>query len=294
VKVGEHCVLAILPNCGTCRFCRAGTSYLCDSSAGVLEGYAPDGTHRIHARGRGLGAMSYRGTFCSHAVVPADSVIPISKTIPLETAALVGCGVPTGWGSAINAAEAKVGEVSVVIGVGGVGINAVQGFKNACSSILVAVDPIEFKREKAIEFGATHTAANLEEAQELVRELTNGVMADKAVMTVSVAQGELIEPAAQLIRKGGTLVVTAAAPAEQTHIKLDQLTFTMWNKRLQGAMYGSCNSHNDVPLLLDLYERGELMLDELVSKRYKLDEINQGYDDLHEGRILRGLITFDD
>ena len=293
VKEGDHCVLSFLPVCGKCRFCTMGETNLCDMSAGVLMGVAPDGTHRIHSRGMGVGAMSYLGTFCPYVVVPETSIVTIEKDIPLKPAALVGCGVPTGWGSAVYAAETKAGDHCVVVGIGGVGINAVQGFVHAGARTITAVDPVAFKREKALEFGATHVAASMEEALDVVGENTRGVMADRLVFTVGTGPGSLVQPAAALIRKGGVLVMTSALPQQVQQIDLDIYTFAMSGKRLQGTLYGSSNAHNDIRLLLDLYMRGKLKLDELITREYTLDEVNQGYKDMNEGRNLRGLIHFD-
>ena len=293
VRPGDHCVLSFLPSCGHCRFCVIGESNLCDTSAGVLLGKAPDGTHRIHARGVGVGAMSYLGTFCPYVVAHVDSVVVIDKDIPLDKASLVGCGVPTGWGSAVYAAETQIGDHCVVVGIGGVGINAVQGFKHAGARTIVAVDPVEFKRQKALEFGATHVAASFEEATELVAENTRGVMADRLVFTVGTGDGTLLQPSMALVRKGGVMVFTAAFPQQLQTVDLDIYTFAMSGKRLQGTLYGSCNSQNDIPMLLDLYMQGKLMLDELVTRTYTLDEVNQGYTDMLEGRNLRGLIVYD-
>jgi NDMA-dependent alcohol dehydrogenase len=292
LEVGDHIVLSFLPVCGHCRFCTMGQSSLCDTSAGVLSGFAPDGTHRVHAKGQGVGTMSYLGTFCEYVVVPVNSCVKIDKAMPLDIAALIGCGVPTGWGSAVYGAEARLGEVSVVIGTGGVGMNAVQGFAMAGSEIVVAIDLVEFKREQALNFGATHTAASMEEGEELIRELTRGVMADKAVLTAGVVHGEYIQPALNLIRKGGTLVWTGATPVAETQADVNGLELTMAAKRLQGVLLGSCNPMNDVPKLVDLYLKGDLKLDELITQRYVLDEINQGYTDMREGRNIRGLLTF--
>ena len=131
VSPGDHVALAFIPACGTCIPCVSGRQNLCDVGAGVLEGKAPDGTHRIHARGKGVGAMSFLGTFSPYCVAPIDAVIKIDPAIPLDVAALVGCGVPTGWGSAVYAAETRIGDTVVVAGVGGVGMNAVQGARHA-------------------------------------------------------------------------------------------------------------------------------------------------------------------
>jgi NDMA-dependent alcohol dehydrogenase len=293
LEVGDHVVFSFLPACGKCIPCVAGDQNLCDLGAGVLGGVTLDGTHRIHARGKGVGAMCFLGTFSPFVVAPIDSVIKIDKAIPLDKAALVGCGVPTGWGSAVYAAETQIGDTVVVFGVGGVGMNAVQGAKFAGASQIVAVDPVEFKREKALDFGATHTAANAQEALDLVESITNGRLADRSIITVGVGDGKLIQGMQAVVRKGGVIVCTSAAPALQTEISLDLLTLTMSGKRLQGALFGSCAPRNDIPLLLDLYMRGSLLLDELVTTTYKLEDINQAVADLREGKNIRGLVVYD-
>jgi NDMA-dependent alcohol dehydrogenase len=290
---GDHVVTTFLPSCGRCRWCASGVSSLCDVGAGVLGGKAPDGTNRIHARGKPVGAMSFLGTFAPYVVAPSTSVIRIGKDIPLEKAALIGCGVPTGWGSAVHAAGTEVGDTVVVVGTGGVGINAVQGARMAGAANIVAVDPVPFKREMAEQLGATHSVPDFDGAGAVVRELTGGVMADRVILTASVGLGELVGPCGLLTRKGGTLVVTSAAPALQGQVDLNLLDFVMSGKRLQGALYGNCNARVDVPKLLDLYRAGELHLDELVTRTYRLEEINQGFRDMEEGRNLRGVIVYD-
>lgn len=292
-EVGDHVALSFLPSCGFCPPCVAGEQNLCDLGAGVLEGFAPDGTKRIHAKGQGVGAMSFLGTFSPYCVAPIDAVIKIDKAIPLDKAALVGCGVPTGWGSAVYAAETRIGDTVVVVGIGGVGINAVQGAKHAGATQIVAVDPVPFKREKALEFGATHTSESLEAALELVTEMTNGRLADRAVFTSGVGDGKLLNATQELVRKGGVIAYTSAAPAHQEEVSLNLLGFAMSNKRLQGTLFGSCDPRNDIPMLLDLYMRGRLMLDELITTTYQLEDINQAYADMHAGKNLRGLIVYD-
>jgi S-(hydroxymethyl)glutathione dehydrogenase/alcohol dehydrogenase len=292
LEVGDHVVTTFLPSCGRCRWCASGMASLCDIGAGVLGGKSPDGTNRIHVKGKPVGAMSFLGTFSPYVVAPISAVIKIDKDIPLDKAALIGCGVPTGWGSAVYAAGTQVGDTVVVVGTGGVGINAVQGARMAGAANIVAVDPVAFKREKAGQLGATHSVAGFEEAMELVRGLTLGVMADRVILTASVGLGELVGPCGFLTRKGGTLVVTSAAPALQGQIDLNLLEFVMSGKRLQGSLYGSCNARVDVPKLLNLYRSGELFLDELVTRTYALEEINQGFTDMDEGRNIRGVIIY--
>jgi NDMA-dependent alcohol dehydrogenase len=293
LEVGDHVVFSFLPACGKCVPCVAGEQNLCDLGAGVLGGVALDGTQRIHARGQGVGAMCFLGTFSPYVVAPLDSVIKIDKSIPLDKAALVGCGVPTGWGSAVYAAETQIGDTVVVFGVGGVGMNAVQGAKFAGASQIVAVDPVADKRERAFEFGATHVAANAEEALAVVEKITNGRLADRGIFTVGVGDGKLLQGVSAVVRKGGVIVSTSAAPALQTEVSLNLLELTMSGKRLQGALFGSCAPRNDIPMLLDLYMRGSLKLDELITTTYKLEDINQAISDLREGKNIRGLIVYD-
>lgn len=293
IAPGDHVVLSFIPACGTCIPCVSGHQNLCDQGAGVLAGKAPDGTHRIHHHGNGVGAMSYLGTFSPYCIAPIDAVIKIDPEIPLKTAALVGCGVPTGWGSAVYAAETQIGDTVVVAGVGGVGMNAVQGANHAGAAQIVAVDPVQWKRAKAIEFGATHTAASLEEAEPLVVEITNGRLADRGIFTVGVGYGNLLQGLQVLVRKGGVIAFTSAAPMQQTEVSLDLFTFAMSEKRLQGTLFGSCAPRNDIPMLLGLYQAGKLKLDELITKRYRLEEINDGFSDMREGRVIRALIEYE-
>jgi S-(hydroxymethyl)glutathione dehydrogenase/alcohol dehydrogenase len=292
LAVGDHVITTFLPSCGRCRWCAAGYANLCDVGAGVLGGTAPDGTNRIHTAGRPVGAMSFLGTFAPYVVAPATAVIKIDKDIPLQSAALIGCGVPTGWGAAVHAAHTEIGDTVVVVGTGGVGINAVQGARMAGAKTIVAVDPVPFKRDMAEKLGATHAVDALEDAIGLVGDLTGGVMADRVILTASVGYGELLGPCGLLTRKGGTLVVISAAPATQEQVSLNLLDFVMSGKRLQGSLYGSCNARVDVPRLADLYRRGELLLDELVTRTYSLDEINEGFLDMREGRTIRGVIVY--
>ena len=291
---GDHVVLSFLPSCGKCRMCVAGRANMCVLGAGVLAGYAPDGTHRIHARGKGVGAMSYLGTFSPYVTVPVDSAVRIDPSIPLMPASLIGCGVPTGWGSSVYAAEIQLGDTVVVFGTGGVGMNAVQGAVHRGARNIVTVDPVPFKQEKAKEFGATHPVGSFEEAQRLIEHMTGGQGADRVIITVDVARGEIVEQANQLTRRGGVIVLTAAAPVLQRDVQFDLFSFAMSGKRLQGSLYGTTNSKNDIPLIAEMYKSGQFKLDELITKTYKLEQINEAFADLREGRNIRGVIVYDD
>jgi S-(hydroxymethyl)glutathione dehydrogenase/alcohol dehydrogenase len=292
VVTGDPVVLTFLPSCGRCSYCVRGHTALCDDGAGAMLGPQLDGTYRFHARGEDLGQMCLLGTFARHTVVPVKSVVKIDEGIPLELAALVGCGVTTGVGSAIRAAELHPGDTAVVIGVGGIGANAVQGAKLAGCRYVMAVDPVEFKREKALELGATHVAANMDDAWQTVSELTRGRLADAAILTTGVAEGSYLQPALQLVGKRGRVVVTALGHPSEDTASLSLLELTLYEKQIRGSLFGSSNAQHDVPRLLELYQLGQLKLAELVTRTYALEEINTGYQDMREGRNIRGVIHY--
>ena len=221
------------------------------------------------------------------------SVIKIDPEIPLDKAALVSCGVTTGWGSAVYVARVAPGDVVVVVGVGGIGVNAVQGARNAGAKWIVAVDPVECKRDQAKTFGATHVASDVFAAYALVNELTRGELADSAIITTGIASGDLIGPTMSLVSKGGAVVVTAMSPIAQSEVQLSLFELTLFQKELRGALFGGGNPRADIPKLLSLYKSGQLMLDELVTRTYPLDGINDGFQDLRDGRNIRGVLVFD-
>ncbi|MGB8504965.1 alcohol dehydrogenase catalytic domain-containing protein, partial [Mycobacterium sp.] len=201
VAEGDHVVMSFLPACGRCKPCARGMSNLCDLGAYLLTGAQLDGTFRFHARGQDVGQFLLLGTFSEYAVLPTASVIKLDDAHPLDKAALLGCGVTTGYGSTVRTGDVQAGDTVVVIGVGGVGINAVQGARIAGARTIVAVDPVEYKRERSREFGATHVAASVDEALPLVKDLTWGEMANVCVLTTNVAEGEYVGPALSLVGK---------------------------------------------------------------------------------------------
>jgi len=298
VEVGDHVSASFVPSCGRCRYCSTGRQNLCDLSGGTfLKGMITDGTsrHRLVSgpkAGTELNLFAKLGTFSEYTCVAADSVIKVEKDLPLEAVALVSCGVATGWGSATNRANVEPGDTVVVVGIGGIGMNAVQGAAMAGARHVIAVDPIEFKREKAMEFGATHTFASMEEAFPQVNELSWGMMADKVIMTPGVLYGEMMELGTKLAGKGGTIVVTGIAPMDQGTSSVNLFELAMWNKEIKGTIFGSLNPRADIPKLLGMYREGQLKLDELITKTYALDEINEGYRAMRDGENIRGVVTY--
>ncbi|MGQ0632784.1 MAG: NDMA-dependent alcohol dehydrogenase [Sporichthyaceae bacterium] len=292
VAVGDHVVMSFLPSCGRCSYCARGMTNLCDSGAALILGPQLDGTWRFHARGEDVGQMCLLGTFSEYTVVPTQSVVKIDDDIPLDKAALIGCGVPTGFGSVVRTGGVKPGDTVAIMGVGGIGINAVQGARIGGARNIIAIDPVEFKREKAQEFGATHVAANVDDAWAIIAELTKGQLADICVITTDVAEGDYIAPALSLVGKRGKVVVTAIGHPEQMEIKTNLFELTLYEKQILGSLFGSSNPQHDIPRMLEMYRTGILKLDELVSREYTLDEINTGYEDLLAGKNLRGIIRF--
>ena len=289
---GDAAVLSFLPACGRCSYCARGMTNLCDLGASILLGPQLDGTYRFHARGWDLGQMCVLGTFSEYTVVPAASVVKVDRSTALDKAALIGCGVPTGFGSAVRTGEVKPGDTVVVMGVGGIGVNAVQGARFAGARCIVAMDPVEFKRTKAVEFGATHAVDGVDAAWQLVSELTRGQMADVCIITTDVAEGSYVAPALSLVGKRGRVVVTAVGHPDETSIEASLFELTLYEKQLRGSLFGSSNPQHDIPRLLEMYNLGQLKLDELVTREYTLEEINQGYDDMRNGLNLRGLIRY--
>ena len=295
LEVGDHVVLAFIPACGKCRYCTSGKSNLCDLGAAIILGPQLDGTYRFHARDEEVGQMCMLGTFSPYTVVNQNSVVKIEKDIPLDKAALVGCGVTTGFGSAVSedAGGVQPGDVVVVIGCGGVGSNAVQGARVAGARAIIAVDPVEMKRESAQQFGATHVANNIDEAWNIVSEMTRGQLADAVILTTDVAESDYVGAALALAGKGGKVVITAIGHPEDTTVEMSLFELTLYEKKVVGSLFGSSNPRTAIPRILELYRSGQIMLDELVTNTYKLEDINQGYQDMRDGKNIRGIIVYD-
>jgi NDMA-dependent alcohol dehydrogenase len=294
VRPGDPVGLSFIAACGACRWCVSGMTYLCDNGAMMLaKEMVTDNTVRRHLADEDLMAFCQLGTFCEYAVLAEESVIKLDESVALEAASLVSCGVTTGWGSGTTGVGTKPGDTVVIVGTGGVGINAVQGARAAGANMVIAVDPIEFKRDSAKFFGATDTTPSMEEAFPLVQELTRGVMADRVVLTPSVVTTEMLAPALMLTSKGGTCLITGVPKFEFSMVPMLLVDMLQNCKTLKGLIYGGMNPRASTPMLLDMYRNGHLKLDELITKRYKLDQINDAFTDLREGRNIRGVIEFD-
>jgi S-(hydroxymethyl)glutathione dehydrogenase/alcohol dehydrogenase len=294
LKPGDHVAISFLPACGRCRWCATGYSYLCDVGADLYsKAMTTDGTRRRHLGDEDLMAMMQVGTFSEYVVASERSLVKVHDWIPLEAASLVSCGVTTGFGSGSVAAGTEMGDTVVVVGVGGVGMNAVQGAKVAGARQIVAVDPSESKRATAPTFGATHTAVDTAAALDLVKDITWGVMADRVILTPGLVPPDMIMIAMMLLRKGGTCVLTGVPKVTDLMVPMVLTDMISSCKTLKGVLYGEMNPREAMPKLLSMYEAGLIKLDELITQKYKLDDINEAMKDLRAGKNIRGVIAFE-
>jgi S-(hydroxymethyl)glutathione dehydrogenase/alcohol dehydrogenase len=290
VQPGDHVVTSYIPACGKCRYCSTGHQNLCDRGLYAGVGCLQDETFRFHKNGEDFGGFCALGTFSDHTVVSEYSCVKIDDDIPFEVACLVGCGVTAGWCSAVRAGETRAGETVVVLGVGGVGINAVQGARYAGATRVVAIDPNPLKLEMAKRLGATHAFTSADEAREQLVDLTRGQLADLAVVTVGVLDADITRDAVSLIGKAGRVVLTSVSRADDHSISLTGSPMIGFHKRIQGSLAGGSNPIFEMDNLLGLYKSGHLKLDELITQRYSLEQVNDGYRDLLAGKNVRGVV----
>lgn len=294
LAVGDTVAVSFIPSCGTCFWCSTGRSFVCDLNATVVAGpMISDGTYRHHLGDQSLNRMCQLGTFAERIVVSENSLVKIDTGVNMRAAALVSCGVSTGFGAAVDRAKVRPGECVIVVGCGGVGSGAIQGARIAGAEAIIAVDLIESKVERAKLIGATHGASSLVEATFLAAELTRGRLADVVILTPTTLTGDLIGPAVEAAGKDGRIVTVSISPWDQTEVSLNLGIFTMYNKTLMGTVFGSAAPRVQIPRLLELYRLGQLKLDELVTTEYALDEVQKGYDDLEAGLNVRGVVRFD-
>jgi NDMA-dependent alcohol dehydrogenase len=292
-KVGDRVVLTFLPMCGLCRWCASGMQNLCDNGARILAGVREDGSRRMTLDGKPVGQGAGVSTFSEWSTVSVQSAVKCPDDVSLEVAALTSCGVCTGWGSAVRSADVGVGDVVIVMGVGGIGMNAVQGSAHAGASVVIAVDPVEMKRSASIGFGATHAVATMEEATEIARSFTNGQGADSCIVCIGVTTGDHVAQAVESIRKAGTCVLTGLPrAADDLSLPISLRHIVLYQKRLQGSLFGASSPSKEIPALLELYRQGRLQLEELITRRYSLESINEGFEDMRAGRNIRGIVTY--
>jgi S-(hydroxymethyl)glutathione dehydrogenase / alcohol dehydrogenase len=289
VAKDDHVVLSWLPACGRCFYCAHGRPILCEwSTPAMLAGTMPDGTTRLSLNSATIHHYSFLSTFAERCVVPEESCIVVRKDAPFGIAALVGCAVMTGVGAVINRAGVEPGSTVAVFGAGGVGLSAILGAGLAGASAIVAVDPVPFKRELALELGATHAVDPASEAAtEVIRALSGGRGADYAVDSAG-APG-LVRAAYDAVRPGGTVVAVGIPPAD-AEARLPGPALPREEKIVTGSLYGSSRPHVDMPLILDLYMAGRLELDRLVTRTYPLEAVNDAFAAMNAGEVARAVL----
>ncbi len=288
-ELGDHVVLSFNPACGDCASCRRQEPQFC--SVGRPDGKMLDGTSRVKLRGKDLGVMQFLGCMAEEAVVPAISAVKIDSSIPLDKAALVGCGVMTGVGAVINTARVTPGSRVAVFGCGGVGLSIVQGARLAGATQIIAVDLADNKLEMARHFGATDTVNGGQENAVLrCKELTGGEGADFTFEAVGVPQ--LMLEANEAARRGGTVTIVGVGKLTDS-VPFNGLMLSMSGKTVKGCYYGDTNFKGDFPRLLELYRAGKLNLDDMVSATYAIDDAGQAIEDMLGNKNARGVIVFD-
>ena len=291
---GDHVAVSFIPSCGRCLSCASGQPYICDLGAQTLAGpMISDGTWRHHYEGEPLNRFAQLGTFSEYIVTHEASLVKIDPWYDLRAAALISCGLATGFGSAVTRGGVKPGDVVAVIGCGGVGAGAIQGAIHAGARAVIAIDPNESKVERAKLIGATHGApSTLDAAFTFLGELTSGQNCNVVILTPGRLTGDLIEQARSILAKGGTIVATAIAPFDQTQVDLNLAMLTLYNQEIKGTVFGSEAPRVQIPRMLRLHHEGKLFIDEIITKEYSLGEVNQGYLDLEEGKNVRGVVRF--
>jgi NDMA-dependent alcohol dehydrogenase len=288
VQVGDRVSCSYIPVCGKCRYCSTGKQNLCDAGLYAGVGCLPDQTFRFHQNGEDFGGMCVVGSFAEYSVLSEWSCVKIEDYVPMDLAALVSCGVTTGFCSAIYAGEVRVGDAVVVFGTGGVGMNAVQGARYAGAKYVFAIDPNPWKQEQALDFGATHAFGDPAKAKEVLIDLTRGQLADTVICTVGEMDNDVVKAAVDMTGKAGTVVITGVGYYDMV---LPGGILIGYHRRLQGSLFGGANPLYDIPMILSLWHEGRIKLTELITKTYTLDEINDGYADLMDGKNLRGVIV---
>jgi S-(hydroxymethyl)glutathione dehydrogenase/alcohol dehydrogenase len=286
VRPGDHAITCISVFCGACEYCLSGRPVLCAGVRNLRRGKGEP--PRLSRGGEMLWPFLEVSAFAEQMLVHENAVVGVGKEVPLDRAALVGCAVTTGLGAVFRTARVEPGSTVVVIGCGGVGLNAVQGARLAGAGRVIAVDRVPAKLELAAQFGATDGVNAAEgDPVEAVRELTGGGV---HYSFEAIGAKPTTEQAFAMLRPGGVATVIGMIPPG-TNVELPGVEF-MSEKRIQGSLMGSNRFRIDMPRYLDLYQQGRLKLDELVSARLDLDQVNDAFTELRSGQAARSVITF--
>jgi len=289
VAPGDHVVTSWVSPCGTCMTCMMSKPWLCVSAL-MGGGTMRDGTTRLKKGNQQLNHQNQVSTFAEYAVLPASGAVKIRDDMPLDKAALLGCGVMTGFGAVFNTAKVTPGSSVVVYGCGGVGLNVIQAAALANATTIIAVDTLDNKLEMAKQFGATHVINSSQEDPVPQVQAITGTMGAAFGFEV-VGKPSVITQTFESVRPTGIAVVVGMAPAA-SNVVISTIGLFL-TKTLTGSFYGEARIHQDMPMLADLYMAGKLKLDELVSRVYPLARINDAFDALKKGEVARSIIKFD-
>jgi Zn-dependent alcohol dehydrogenase len=287
---GDPVVLTCAPPCGECYFCLKGDHSLCQQATGSQLFSLPDGTSALSRNGEKIYHGFGTAAFAEYTVVPENAAIRIQNDIPLDLACLTGCALQTGVGAVLNTAKVEQGASVLIMGLGGVGMAAVQGARIAGASTILVSDPVQERREMALKLGATHAIDPVEHnVIKHCKKITNGIGMDYAFETAGIAK--LIETGVECIRPGGTTICVGAPPLDEG-ITINPVTlFGTMEKKLCGCMLGSCNSLVDIPRLLNFWKEGKLDLESMVTSRRPIEEINEAFEDLKNGVGIRTVLA---
>lgn len=292
VKPGDHVVLSWVPQCGRCYYCSRGQAHLCEPGTAASSTHFPaPNVARLHDDGHDVRQLSGLGTFSTALIAHHDAVVPIGDAVSFDVAAVIGCAVLTGFGAAVNTANIRRGDSVVVIGCGGIGLNSVQGAVIAGAERVIAVDRSEAALARAKRFGATDTVLAGDTAREAIGAMTAGRGAD--VVLDVVASAHTFADGLSMTRRGGELVVVGMPRFTDTWTVAPMPNFIGAERRILGCRYGSCSVHRDVPSILGHYERGQLLLDELITSTVPLTEVNAVMDGLPTAGGSRTMLTLE-
>ena len=292
LEPGDHVVISWVPQCGECFFCRRGQPQLCEQGVrAAVTGGLLDGSTRFTSAGAPLFQMAAAGTFSEYTVVPAIGAVKIPGDVDLRVAALIGCGVLTGVGAALNTARIREGDTVAVVGCGGVGLNVIQGAVVAGAAEVIAVDTAPTKLEMAKAFGATATVdASAGNPVSGVMERTSQRGADVAFEVVGL--GPTIEQTISMVRRGGQAVLVGVPRMDVTVTLPAFVGLVLAEKNIQGCWYGSSDVRRDVPRILGLWREGRLHLEELISREIALDGVNEAFEAMGTGEVARSVIVY--
>lgn len=291
VEPGDHVIMLFRAHCGNCFYCVRGRPTLCDFGAPIRStGRLVDGTSRFRQGDQEVFHFAGVSSFSEYSVVPEQGLLKIRRDVPLDVAVLIACSVTSGAGPMLFGAPVEAGASVLVIGAGGVGLNAVQGAMLAAANPIIVVDVVPAKLELARQLGATHTIdARTEDVVSIAKALTEGRGVDFALEVIG--RTETMQTAFDATRKGGTILVIGLCGPD-VRWPISPLALVTQEKTVRGITYGAVNIRKDVPILIDLYLAGRLKLDELISRRFKLGEINEAFAMLERGEMARGVIVY--